>query len=47
MQERVEALGGAFAVEAGNGCGTCVRIVIPLSQSSGAAPPADVRWRPQ
>jgi signal transduction histidine kinase len=47
MQERVEALGGAFAIEAGNGCGTCVRIVIPLSQSSGAAPPADVRWRPQ
>jgi two-component system, NarL family, sensor histidine kinase UhpB len=47
MQERVEALGGAFAIEAGNGCGTCVRIVIPLSQSSGAAPPADGRWRPQ
>jgi two-component system, NarL family, sensor histidine kinase UhpB len=38
MQERVEALGGAFAIEPGNGCGTCVRIVIPLSQSSGAAP---------
>jgi signal transduction histidine kinase len=44
MQERVQALGGEFAIEAGNGCGTCVRIVIPLSQPS--APPADVRWRP-
>ncbi len=30
MQERVQALGGDFAIEAGNGCGTCVRIVIPL-----------------
>jgi len=30
MQERVQALGGEFAIEAGNGCGTCVRIVIPL-----------------
>jgi two-component system, NarL family, sensor histidine kinase UhpB len=47
MQERVEALGGAFAIEPGNGCGTCVRIIIPLSQSSGTAPLADVRWRPQ
>jgi two-component system, NarL family, sensor histidine kinase UhpB len=46
MQERVQALGGEFAIEAGNGCGTCVRIVIPLPQSSGAAQPADVRWRP-
>jgi two-component sensor histidine kinase len=46
MQERVQALGGEFAIEAGNGCGTCVRIVIPLSQSSGATPPADVRWGP-
>lgn len=36
MQERVQALGGEFAIEAGNGCGTCVRIVIPLSQSSGS-----------
>jgi two-component system, NarL family, sensor histidine kinase UhpB len=46
MQERVQALGGEFAIEAGNGCGTCVRIVIPLPQSNGAAQPADVRWRP-
>jgi two-component system, NarL family, sensor histidine kinase UhpB len=46
MQERVQALGGEFAIEPGNGCGTCVRIVIPLSQSNGAAPPADLRWRP-
>jgi two-component system sensor histidine kinase UhpB len=45
MQERVQALGGEFAIEAANGCGTCVRIVIPLSQSNGAAPPAEVRWR--
>jgi two-component system, NarL family, sensor histidine kinase UhpB len=46
MQERVQALGGEFAIEAGNGCGTCVRIVIPLPQSSGTAQPADVGWRP-
>src|SRR5262249_19239219 len=30
MQERVQALGGEFAIEAGNGAGTCVRIAIPL-----------------
>ncbi len=30
MQERVQALGGEFAIESANGCGTCVRIVIPL-----------------
>ena len=30
MQERVQALGGEFAIETGNGGGTCVRIVIPL-----------------
>jgi len=30
MQERVQALGGEFAIESGNGCGTCVRIMIPL-----------------
>jgi two-component system, NarL family, sensor histidine kinase UhpB len=37
MQERVQALGGDFAIEAGNGCGICVRIVIPLP----SAPPTD------
>jgi two-component system sensor histidine kinase UhpB len=36
MQERVEALGGEFTIEAGTGQGACVRIVIPLPQ-----PPAD------
>jgi two-component system, NarL family, sensor histidine kinase UhpB len=41
MQERVQALGGEFAIEAGNGGGTCVRILIPLqSQPSGLGPPA-------
>jgi two-component system, NarL family, sensor histidine kinase UhpB len=30
MQERVQALGGEFAIESGKGCGTCVRILIPL-----------------
>src|SRR5215472_1183811 len=30
MQERVQALGGEFAIETGTGGGTCVRIVIPL-----------------
>ena len=36
MQERVQALGGDFAIETGSGRGTCVRIVIPL--------PARPRW---
>jgi two-component system sensor histidine kinase UhpB len=30
MQERVQALGGEFAIESRGGRGTCVRIVIPL-----------------
>src|SRR5262249_23563389 len=42
MQERVQALGGDFTIESGNGCGTCVRIVIPLrSRSNGSARTAD------
>jgi two-component system sensor histidine kinase UhpB len=42
MQERVQALGGEFAIEPGNGRGTCVRIVIPLpSRSSDSAPAGD------
>ena len=39
MQERVQALGGEFAIEAGNGCGTCVRIVIPLPLPLPSRPP--------
>jgi two-component system sensor histidine kinase UhpB len=30
MQERVEGLGGNYAVESGNGRGTCLRVSIPL-----------------
>jgi two-component system sensor histidine kinase UhpB len=38
MQERVQALGGDFAIETGSGRGTCVRIVIPPpSRPDGAA----------
>jgi two-component system, NarL family, sensor histidine kinase UhpB len=38
MQERVQALGGDFAIETGSGRGTCVRIVIPLpSRQDGSA----------
>jgi two-component system sensor histidine kinase UhpB len=44
MQERVQALGGDFAIETGSGRGTCVRIVIPLPQhpdgADGSAQPA-------
>ena len=37
MQERVQALGGDFAIETGSGRGTCVRIIIPLpSRPSGS-----------
>jgi len=42
MQERVQALGGDFAIETGSSSGTCVRIVIPLpSRPGGSAQPAD------
>jgi two-component system, NarL family, sensor histidine kinase UhpB len=32
MQERVQALGGSYKVESARGCGTCVRIAIPLHE---------------
>jgi two-component system sensor histidine kinase UhpB len=42
MQERVQALGGEFAIESAGGQGTCVRIVIPLpSRAGGSAQPMD------
>jgi two-component system sensor histidine kinase UhpB len=46
MQERVQALGGEFAVEAGGGQtgtgGACVRIIIPLPpRPAGSAQPGD------
>ena len=42
MQERVQALGGEFAITTGNGYGTCVRIVIPLPpRPAGSAQPSD------
>ena len=46
MQERVQALGGEFAIETGDS-GTCVRIVIPLPPrlaacTAGIAAPAMV-----
>lgn len=34
MQERVQALGGSYKVESARGCGTCVRIAIPLRERS-------------
>ena len=34
MQERVEALGGAYVIESESGRGTCVRITIPLQPSA-------------
>jgi hypothetical protein len=38
MRERVQALGGDFAIETGSGRGTCVRIGIPLpSRPDGTA----------
>jgi two-component system, NarL family, sensor histidine kinase UhpB len=37
MQERVEGLGGRYTVESETGCGTCVRITIPLAETSKAA----------
>jgi len=32
MQERAQALGGSCKVESASGCGTAVRIVIPLHE---------------
>jgi signal transduction histidine kinase len=50
MQERVQALGGEFAVETGGGLtgnspgnGTCVRITIPLPPRPGTSAVADMR----
>jgi len=37
MRERVEGLGGSYAVESEPGGGTCVRIVIPLAAARDAA----------
>ena len=37
MKERVEGLGGRYSVESEPGCGTTVRIVIPLSESGADA----------
>jgi two-component system, NarL family, sensor histidine kinase UhpB len=37
MRERVEGLGGSYAVESEPGGGTCVRIVIPLADARDAA----------
>jgi two-component system sensor histidine kinase UhpB len=33
MQERAQALGGSCTVDSANGCGTSVRIVIPLCET--------------
>jgi len=42
MQERVQAIGGEFAIETGGVRGTCVRIVIPLpARPGGSAQPVD------
>ncbi len=42
MRERVQALGGDFAIEAASGQGTCVRIAIPLPpRPAASAPPQD------
>ena len=42
MSERVQALGGDFAIEAASGQGTCVRIAIPLPpRPVASAPPQD------
>jgi len=36
MQERVEALGGAYVIESESGRGTCVCITIPVQSNSDA-----------
>jgi signal transduction histidine kinase len=33
MQERAQALGGSCKVDSANGCGTSVRILIPLRET--------------
>jgi two-component system sensor histidine kinase UhpB len=39
MQERVQALGGEYLVESEIGCGTCVRIAIPVEGQNSAGNP--------
>jgi two-component system sensor histidine kinase UhpB len=47
MQERVQALGGEFTIEARSGQGgtggACVRIIIPLPPRASTSAVADVR----
>ena len=37
MQERVEGLGGRYAIESEAGNGTCVRVTLPLAETANAA----------
>jgi two-component system sensor histidine kinase UhpB len=43
MQERVEGLGGRYAIESEAGNGTCVRVTLPLAETANAAVNSDAR----
>jgi two-component system, NarL family, sensor histidine kinase UhpB len=43
MQERVEGLGGRYAIESEAGHGTCVRVTLPIAEAGNAAPNSDAR----
>jgi two-component system sensor histidine kinase UhpB len=43
MQERVEGLGGRYAIESEAGNGTCVRVTLPLAEAGTVAANSDPR----
>ena len=43
MQERVEGLGGRYAIESEAGNGTCVRVTLPLAEAGSVAANSDPR----
>jgi signal transduction histidine kinase len=47
LTDRVEALGGRFALDSPRGAGTAVQVVLPLTAPSGAAWAADVTGLPE
>jgi signal transduction histidine kinase len=43
MQERVEGLGGRYAIESEAGNGTCVHVTLPLAEAGSVVANSDPR----
>ena len=46
MQQRVEGLGGRYAIDSEPGNGTCVRVTLPLPEGANAEPRSYAPGRP-